>query len=183
VAILAVLLKILSFFLSISLIILVLLQRGRGGGLAGAFGGMGGQSAFGTKAGDIFTRITVGVAILWVISLGLTGVTARASQNAKSKNYLGAGAATTDEAGTKGAAGDSTNPFAPITPDTLTPPKSDEKPADVGSETTKPASGSSVPPEATPPSGDTTATPAKEPAAETPQTPPAAEAKSAEETK
>ena len=45
--------------LSIFLIGLILIQRGRGGGLAGAFGGMGGQSAFGTKAGDVFTKITV----------------------------------------------------------------------------------------------------------------------------
>ena len=47
------------------LIILVLLQRGKGGGLAGAFGGMGGQSAFGTKAGDAFTKITVVTVIFW----------------------------------------------------------------------------------------------------------------------
>ena len=32
------------------LIFIILLQRGRGGGLAGAFGGAGGQSALGTKA-------------------------------------------------------------------------------------------------------------------------------------
>ena len=50
---------------SIFLILLVLIQRGKGGGLAGAFGGMGGQSAFGTKAGDTFTKITVVTAILW----------------------------------------------------------------------------------------------------------------------
>jgi preprotein translocase subunit SecG len=49
------------------LIFIILLQRGRGGGLAGALGGMGGQSAFGTKAGDVFTRITVVLAIIWVI--------------------------------------------------------------------------------------------------------------------
>lgn len=49
------------------LIALVLIQRGRGGGLAGAFGGMGGQSAFGTKAGDVFTRITVIVATCWIL--------------------------------------------------------------------------------------------------------------------
>lgn len=49
------------------LILLVLVQRGRGGGLAGAFGGMGGQSAFGTKAGDLFTRVTIGVAAFWII--------------------------------------------------------------------------------------------------------------------
>jgi preprotein translocase subunit SecG len=35
--------------------------------LAGALGGMGGQSAFGTKAGDLFTRITIGVATAWIV--------------------------------------------------------------------------------------------------------------------
>lgn len=49
------------------LVLLVLVQRGRGGGLSGAFGGMGGQSAFGTKAGDVFTRITIGAAIFWIL--------------------------------------------------------------------------------------------------------------------
>ena len=57
----------LHMFVGIFLIGLILLQRGRGGGLAGAFGGMGGQSAFGTKAGDIFTRITIGVAVFWIV--------------------------------------------------------------------------------------------------------------------
>ena len=52
---------------AVFLIILVLIQRGKGGGLAGAFGGMGGQSAFGTKAGDLFTKITVGVAFFWIL--------------------------------------------------------------------------------------------------------------------
>jgi len=52
---------------SLFLILLVLIQRGRGGGLAGAFGGAGGQSAFGTKAGDVFTKITIGVAAFWII--------------------------------------------------------------------------------------------------------------------
>ena len=51
---------------AIVLILLVLVQRGKGGGLAGALGGMGGQSAFGTKAGDTFTKITVGVAAFWI---------------------------------------------------------------------------------------------------------------------
>ncbi|MCA9191172.1 MAG: preprotein translocase subunit SecG [Planctomycetales bacterium] len=56
--------------LSIFLILLVLVQRGRGGGLTGALGGPGGQSAFGTKAGDVFTRITVGVAAAWIFLCG-----------------------------------------------------------------------------------------------------------------
>ena len=52
---------------AVFLILLVLVQRGKGGGLSGAFGGMGGQSAFGTKAGDTFTRITVVTATLWIL--------------------------------------------------------------------------------------------------------------------
>lgn len=61
------LLGILLVLSSLFLILLVLIQQGRGGGLAGAFGGMGGQSAFGTKAGDLFTKITIGVAAVWIL--------------------------------------------------------------------------------------------------------------------
>jgi preprotein translocase subunit SecG len=53
--------------LAIFLILLVLVQRGRGGGLAGALGGMGGSSAFGAKAGDVFTRITIITASIWIV--------------------------------------------------------------------------------------------------------------------
>ena len=49
------------------LILLVLVQRGRGGGLAGALGGAGGQSAFGAKAGDTFTKITMWTAFFWIV--------------------------------------------------------------------------------------------------------------------
>ena len=49
------------------LILLILIQRGKGGGLAGAFGGLGGQSAFGTKAGDTFMRITIVCAVFWFL--------------------------------------------------------------------------------------------------------------------
>jgi preprotein translocase subunit SecG len=57
---------------SVFLIGLVLIQRGRGGGLAGAFGGVGGSSAFGTRAGDVFTRITIVTASVWIaLNMGL----------------------------------------------------------------------------------------------------------------
>jgi preprotein translocase subunit SecG len=59
--------------IAVFLILLVLVQRGRGGGLAGAFGGLGGQSAFGAKAGDLFTRITMVAAFLW-IALCMTAI-------------------------------------------------------------------------------------------------------------
>lgn len=59
------------------LMFIVLLQRGRGGGLAGAFGGAGGHSAFGTKAGDVFTKITVVMAVIWVVLAGVTGFAMR----------------------------------------------------------------------------------------------------------
>ena len=58
--------------MSIFMIVLILVQRGKGGGLAGAFGGMGGQSAFGTKAGDMFTKITVWSAFIWIVLCALT---------------------------------------------------------------------------------------------------------------
>ena len=53
---------------SIFLVCIILIQRGKGGGLAGAFGGVGGSSAFGTKAGDVFTKITIGVAAGWIVA-------------------------------------------------------------------------------------------------------------------
>jgi preprotein translocase subunit SecG len=53
------------------LIFLVLIQRGKGGGLAGAFGGVGGSSAFGSRAGDLFTRITIIVAAVWIVLIML----------------------------------------------------------------------------------------------------------------
>ncbi len=57
------------FLLSLFMILLILVQRGKGGGLTGALGGPGGQSAFGTKAGDLFTRITVVAAACWIFLL------------------------------------------------------------------------------------------------------------------
>lgn len=53
--------------LGIFIILLVLIQRGRGGGLAGMLGGSGGSSPFGSRAGDTFTRVTLIVAVVWII--------------------------------------------------------------------------------------------------------------------
>jgi preprotein translocase subunit SecG len=53
------------FFISFFLIFIVLIQRGRGGGLSGALGGTG-QSAFGSRAGDEMTYITLIVSAIWI---------------------------------------------------------------------------------------------------------------------
>ena len=76
---------------SIFLILLVLIQRGRGGGLAGALGGMGGQSAFGTKAGDLFTKITIGVAAFWIL-LCILSINVLGTQQSLFSTNLGAAA-------------------------------------------------------------------------------------------
>ena len=55
------------------LIVIVLLQKGKGGGLGAAFGGMG-SSAFGTKTGDVFTWVTIvltGLFLLLAVGTGL----------------------------------------------------------------------------------------------------------------
>ena len=88
---------------AIFLILLVLVQRGRGGGLAGALGGMGGSSAFGAKAGDIFTRITVFAAAFWIILC--IAATKYATQGGGSRLNLGTPA-------------ESTGPLLPGAPDT-----------------------------------------------------------------
>jgi preprotein translocase subunit SecG len=61
------LLNVLVLIAGLFLILLVLIQRGKGGGLAGAFGGVGGSSAFGSRAGDLFTRVTLVAAAVWIL--------------------------------------------------------------------------------------------------------------------
>jgi protein translocase SecG subunit len=62
-------------FIAISalMVLVVLVQRGRGGGLSGAFGGGGGSnSAFGTKVGDVFTWVTVVLFVCFLLfAIGL----------------------------------------------------------------------------------------------------------------
>jgi preprotein translocase subunit SecG len=61
------LLNVIIVGLGLLLVLTILIQRGKGGGLIGAFGGAGGSSPFGSKAGDTFTRITITMAGIWVL--------------------------------------------------------------------------------------------------------------------
>jgi preprotein translocase subunit SecG len=58
----------------IFLVLVILIQKGRGGGLASAFGGAGGNTAFGSKTGDVLTWVTAvvfGIFILLAVALNL----------------------------------------------------------------------------------------------------------------
>jgi preprotein translocase subunit SecG len=54
-------------FLCLFMILLILIQKGRGGGISSAFGGGGGNTAFGAKTGDVLTWATSIVFALFVI--------------------------------------------------------------------------------------------------------------------
>ncbi len=52
----------------ICLILLILVQKGRGGGLSGAFGGAGGgASLLGTKTGDFLTWVTICLVAVFLV--------------------------------------------------------------------------------------------------------------------
>src|SRR5437763_12224797 len=65
---------ILFVIICLFLMLLVLIQKGRGGGLASAFGGAGGNTAFGSKTGDVLTwatSVVFGVFILLAVAANL----------------------------------------------------------------------------------------------------------------
>jgi preprotein translocase subunit SecG len=109
------------FLTALFLILLILIQRGRGGGLSGAFGGMGGQSAFGSKAGDTFTKITIAAATFWLV-LCLAGV-----------KFLGSGGSVFDGAGSvMGAPLDPDSPDLDLEANVAMPDGSDASNSDSG---------------------------------------------------
>lgn len=71
---------------SLFMLMVVLIQRPKGGGLAGAFGGVGGTTtAFGAKTGDILTIITVvGFVLFLALAIGLNLAMIREHERAPS---------------------------------------------------------------------------------------------------
>ena len=71
------------------MILLILIQKGRGGGLASAFGGAGGNTAFGSKTGDVLTwatSVVFGVFLLLAVALNLFANARNASTTATNTN-------------------------------------------------------------------------------------------------
>jgi preprotein translocase subunit SecG len=52
---------------SVVLILVVLIQKGKGGGLSGAFAGGMASNILGSKTGDILTWVTISVASLFIL--------------------------------------------------------------------------------------------------------------------
>lgn len=73
------LLLVLHIVICLFLILLVTVQNDKGGGLAGAFGGMGGGGAFtGSSAVTILTKVTQWTAVVsFVVLLGLSALGSR----------------------------------------------------------------------------------------------------------
>ena|SRR5947207_3394684 len=108
------------FYLTITLfilvcvfmILLILIQKGRGGGLASAFGGSGGNTAFGSKTGDVLTwatSVVFGVFLVLAVALNLFANARHDADTATAKN------ATTQSAPGPGPMND------PVTPDPILP--------------------------------------------------------------
>jgi preprotein translocase subunit SecG len=67
--ILGIIVKVIHFIVCIGLIVVVLLQADKGEGLAGAFGGGSGGTVFGERgAGGIMTKITTGMAVIFMVT-------------------------------------------------------------------------------------------------------------------
>lgn len=54
-------------FIAIALIFIILIQKGRGGGLSSAFGGGTAGSLLGTKTTDWLTKVTIGIVLAFLL--------------------------------------------------------------------------------------------------------------------
>ncbi len=143
-------------FLSLFLIMLILIQRGKGGGLTGALGGPGGQSAFGSKAGDTFTVVTVVVASIWGFTCAFAmwlnvesggdalvpdqTAVVQAAGDAETETETGADTNTnTDSVSGLSQGGELATPITDETAKPADAPAETAKPADAPAETAKPA--------------------------------------------
>ena len=162
----------LLFILSFLIIAIILLQRGRGGGLTGALGGAGGQSAFGVKAGDIFTRITAVLVLLWIFTCALAARWYKES-GPDIKADTSSGVPTAPASSGMGAAQgfDPSSLGLPLSPDKLesltTPPSATTPSATTPSDNPPPEPGSLPPTPTLPPSNS----PADTPSATNPEKP------------
>ena len=80
-AIIRTLLIILEAACSLSLIGLILLQKSKDGGLGLAFGSGSNDSLFGARAGNVLTKATVGIGIVFIVNTLILGMLFAGSAN------------------------------------------------------------------------------------------------------
>ncbi|MEO7779158.1 MAG: preprotein translocase subunit SecG [Fibrobacteria bacterium] len=83
-------LVVLHIFVCVVLVLLILIQNDKGGGLAGAFGGMGGGAAFtGSSAATFITKLTQGVALAsFVLLLALNYMSTKGIESGRRESEL-----------------------------------------------------------------------------------------------
>ena len=64
-------LAVLLFLLSLFLVFIIMIQRGKGGGIAGSLTGTA-QSAFGARGGDLLMWVTIALTGVWIFLSGIT---------------------------------------------------------------------------------------------------------------
>jgi len=124
---------ILYVVICIALVVIVLLQSGKGGGLTGIFGsGGGGQTIFGARTGDVMTKTTTVLAICFMLFSLFLAILSANRTSSLTKEIEAAGMEMPvspdtvtggEEAAEKDAVGDSAAPVAPVSSDkTESPP-------------------------------------------------------------
>ena len=72
------------------LLLVVLLQQGKGGDMASAFGGGGSQTAFGARAGaTVLTKATTVLGVLFMLGAILIGIMGRSSDSSIMRGVQG----------------------------------------------------------------------------------------------
>lgn len=158
-------------FVALMLMGVILLQRGRGVGLAGAFGGMGGQSAFGSKTGDVLTWATIWIAVAFLaftVILNYVFVPQRVSVAAppppgqtSTESGLPADSSAIPAVPPPVTSGPGTSGLTPIAPPIAEPPTGETAPAQPPAQPEGAAG--QTPPDSNPPAGDPPAEPPANP--------------------
>ena len=107
-------------FVCFILLMVILLQQGKGGDMASAFGGGSSQTAFGARGGaTLLSKITAGFAVLFM--LGALGLAIMGQRGGSSTLMRGTAAPPAPAQTTPTSPESSTSPAAPAAPATSAP--------------------------------------------------------------
>ena len=122
----SILISIVHVIVCVILILVVLLQSGKGADLAGAFGGGGSQTAFGARGTATFlSKMTTGAAIVFMLtSLTLSLITSRGKESSIMQGAAPSAKQASPGAGGKTPAPPVQNTVVPVQPPNQTQPQS-----------------------------------------------------------